>query len=139
MKVKSRAESEANYKAAIPSVAAKYSQGVQSATGVIEASKAGQALYVERMQNQDVLARRARGLEGVTDQDWKKAALEKGAARIGPGMQAGATKQQQNWEPCRQFLESTTLPPRTGDTRTNVMNRVVPIAEGMQRAVGKNV
>jgi len=137
VKVKSRAVREANFRAAIPGVAAKYKQGVQNTTGVIEAAKAAQGLYVERMSDSNVLARRMTGLNKVTDADWQNGAMNKGAARIGAGMEAAASKQAANYEPIAQALEAVQLPPRTADANTNIDNRVKPIVAAQQRAAGK--
>jgi hypothetical protein len=137
VKVKSRAIREANYRAAIPGVAAKYKNAVQATTGVIEAAKAGQGLYVERMTDSNVLARRLSGLNKVTDADWQNGAANKGASRIGPGMEAAASKQAANYDPIAQALEAVSLPPRTSDANTNIDNRVKPIVAAMKRAAGK--
>jgi hypothetical protein len=85
-------------------------------------------LYEEQMRNAAVLSRREKGLAGVSDEDWKKAAVEKGAARIGAGMTAGADKRTKNFEPYRAELSAMSLESKTADPSTNVDRRVKPIA-----------
>jgi len=137
VKVKDKQTCEANYRVAISSVPAKYKAGVQRTSGVIQAAKDGQALYVARMQDQSVLDRRLKGLEKVTDQDWQIGAINKGSNRIGPGMEAGAAKQSANWDPCRQALTALNLPARVADSNANIDNRVKPVVAAMKQAVGK--
>lgn len=137
MKVKDRATREKNYRAAIPQVASKYRDAVQKTTGVIEASLRAQSLYEEMMRREEILRRRAQGLQKVTDADWQRATIDKGAARIGPGMEAGAAKQVQNYEPIAQALEALSLPDRTADPIANIDNRVKPVVLTMKKAAGK--
>jgi hypothetical protein len=131
VKVKSASVIAQNYERSIAGVGPSYQQGVNNAQGWQQASIEGQSLYEARMREADVLARRAKGIAKVSDAEWKANALNKGAARIGPGMQAGAAKRTQNFEPYRQALESVTLPARTADGVTNVQNRVIPIVQAL--------
>ena len=112
------------YTAAIPTVAGKYADKVRKTTGVIEAAKRAEDLYAQKMQEAIANRSREKGLDKVTDEDWRKAALEKGAARIGPGMAAAVDKQARGYEPFRTALSSLELPARTADPMTNVQNRV---------------
>jgi hypothetical protein len=131
VKVKSATVIDQNYQRSIVGVGPSYQQGINNATGWQQASLDGQALYEARMREAEVLARRAKGISKVSDGEWKANALQKGASRIGPGMQAGAAKRTQNFEPFRQALEAVNLPPRTADGVTNVQNRVIPIVQAL--------
>jgi len=128
VRIKSATEIDKAYKDAIGNVPAKYKTGVQATTGWKEAAIAGQGLYEQQMSDRAVLARRQKGLESVADEDWKKNTIDKGAARIGAGMTAGADKRTKNYEPYRNEIAAITLPARTADPTQNVTNRVVPIA-----------
>ncbi len=127
----SQAEINKAYKDAIPRVPGKYREGIQGTTGFIEAAVAGQSNYETKMADTAVLARRGKRLAQLTDADWKNPALEKGAARIGQGMTAGADKQSRNYEPYRSALEGTTLPARTTDPMANIDNRVKGVVRVM--------
>lgn len=125
------------YESAIPVVAGRYKTGVEGTNNWKQAAVDGQGLYVQRMQDASVLARREKGLSKVSDQDWKAAALNKGVSRIGAGMQAGSAKQAANYEPIRSALEGVTLPARTADPMANIDARVKPIVQAAINAANK--
>ncbi len=131
MKMPSQAEINKKYKEAIPRVPGAYRDGVNKTTGFIDAAVAGQSNYETKMADTTVLARRGKALAKLTDADWKTPALEKGAARIGQGMQAGADKQSRNYEPYRAALDGATLPARTTDPMANIDNRVKGVVRVM--------
>lgn len=125
------------YSAAADRVAPRYTEGVQAASGVIEAAIRGQTRYVEMMTNAEVLARREAGLRKSSDAEWKAGALKKGAVRIGPGMKAAVDKQARGYAPIASALEGLTVPDAVADFRTNVANRLIPVVETQKRAAGK--
>lgn len=125
------------YLSAIPVVSGRYKAGVEGTNNWQASAIAGQGLYVARMQDAAVLSRREKGLQRVSDQEWKQNALDKGVSRIGPGMTAGANKQAMNYEPIRVALESVSLPPRTADPMANIDARVKPIVQAAINASGK--
>jgi hypothetical protein len=138
VRIKSATEIDRKYKAAIANVPAAYKDGVQATTDWKAKALEGQDLYEAQMQNRTVLQRRAKGLQAVTDDDWKKNAAEKGSARIGAGMTAGADKRTKNYEPYRKEIESIVLPARTADPMQNVQNRVGPIAVRLRELKNKS-
>lgn len=129
VKVKSAAQIAEAYNRAISAVGPAYQAGIQAANEWQGNSIAGQNLYEEKMRQQEVLARRATGIAKVSNEEWKSKSLQKGGARIGPGMEASKDKRTRNFEPYRQALESVQLPPRTADPMANVQNRVMPIVQ----------
>ena len=131
VKMPSQDEIKRAYTNSIPGVSGKYAEQVRKTTGVIEAAKAAEGLYAQKMQEAIANRSREKGLEKVTDEDWRKAALEKGAARIGPGMAAAVDKQAKGYEPYRTALASLELPDRTADPMTNVQNRVGGVVRAM--------
>lgn len=137
VRMPSRAAREEAYRNSIGAVPGKYKKGIESTTGWKEAALGGQNLYVQKMQDQSVLARREKGLQKVSDQDWKQGALVKGAVNIASGMQAGAAKQATNYEPIAQALAALELPERTADPMQNIDNRVKRVVETAMRASGK--
>ncbi len=120
-------ERKSRYTAAIAGVPQAYAAGINRTTDWKSKSLAGQNLYEEQMRNAEVLSRRAKGLEKVSDQDWKSKASSLGTTRIAAGMQAGAQKQADNYEPFAEALRSVELPARTSDPVQNVQNRVIPV------------
>ena len=54
----------------------------------------------------------AKGVGATPDEKWMSKSLSKGAARFGPGAQEAEADYQRGFEPFRQVIEGTTLPPR---------------------------
>lgn len=127
VKVKSASAIADAYNRAIGAVGPAYQAGIQAAVGWQEAAISAQSLYEDKMRDATVLARRATQLAKVSNEEWKQKALQKGASRIGPGMEASKDKRTRNFEPFRTALEGVQLPARTADPVTNVQNRVIPI------------
>lgn len=125
--VPNASERKAKYVAAIGGVPAAYNAGIQRTQGWKDAALGGQALYEEQMRNPNVLARRADGLQAVSEQDWKNKASTLGTQRIAAGMTAAADKQAQNYEPIAEALRGVNLQARTSDPMANIDNRVKPI------------
>ncbi len=105
-----------------------YRESVSKTSGVISAAIAAEGLWGQKMNEAISSQARAKGLARVSDADWQKAAMEKGAARIGPGMAAAVDKQASRFAPYLSELASIDLPARTADPATNVDNRVKTIA-----------
>ena len=131
VKVKSAQERKDAYTSAIGAVPGKYAKGIASTQGWKEAALSGQDLYVQKMNDAEVLSRRERGLQRTSEQTWKTNASTLGAQRIGAGMQAGADKQVQNYEPFAQALGGLQLAPRTADPMQNIDNRVKAVVATM--------
>lgn len=127
MKVKSQSDIKKNFEQSTSIVTERYKTGVSNAAWKDEAL-AGQSLYVEAMQNPNILARRSKGINKVSDEQWRSNTTIKGAPVIAVRMKDASGKQAGNFEPYRQALESMTLPAKTTDPATNVLNRVTPIA-----------
>ena len=137
VKMPSKAQIEQAYRSAIPVVSGRYKTGIEGTSNWKQAAIDGQTLYVQKMQDQSVRARREKGLNAVSDADWKNNALNKGVSRIGPGMEASAAKQANGYEPVRLAMEGLTLAPRVADANTNIDNRVKPVVAAAKAAVGK--
>lgn len=137
MKMPSKAQIQANYTNAIPVVAERYKAGVLATNDQKQKSIEGQSLYVQRMQDSNVLARRQKGIEAVPDGKWQQNALAKGVTRIGEGMRAGAADQANGYEKTRTALESLTLPPRVADPMANIDNRLKAVVQAVIAANNK--
>lgn len=129
MRVKGSADIDKAYRDSLGRVPENYKNGVDGVTDWKEKAIGGQGLYKEQMQKQEVLDRREKGLQAVSNEEWKSKAKTVGSSRIAAGMQANAAKRTQNFEPYRAELASIELPARTSDARANVNNRVGLIAE----------
>lgn len=130
VKVKSQSQIENNYRNAAGKAGSNYAASIDAITWQAEA-QAGQALYVQQMQNPEVLDRRSKGIGKVSDTHFKQALRDKGAPVIAGRMQAAAGKMAQGFAPYRAALEGVSLPPRSADPMQNVDNRVKPIVQAM--------
>lgn len=130
VKVKSEADMKTNYVAAAALVPTRYTQGVKGATWQAEAID-GQGLYVQRMQDPSVLARRSSGIAKVSDDTWRTNAVTKGAPIIGARMTAGADKQISGYRPYRDALTALTLPDKVADPMTNLTARAGAVVQTM--------
>lgn len=110
-------------------VPARYKRGVESAQNVIQKSKDAEDVWVARVTEAAQRRARSKGLDSVSDSDWKKAASEKGASRIGQGMNAGKDKFNKGMGEVLSTLQGITLPPRSADVSANIERvRVVAMA-----------
>lgn len=136
VKTKGLERSVKNWTGSIPIVSGRYTDGVDAASGVIEASKAAEDLWAEKMAAAVAARARSKGLDKVTDADWKRKAKEKGAARIGPGMRAAEDKFRSGMSEVISTIEGVSLPPRGPSGRENLVNRAGPIVDALE-ALGK--
>jgi hypothetical protein len=130
MKVKAESEIKKNYEDSAALVPGRFEAGVKTAAWKAPALD-GQDLYVTQMSNAGVLARRAKGIEKITDDSWRTTTVEKGKNVIGLRMKAASDKQVTGFRPYRTALESVTLPPKTADPMANLMNRAGAVVKAM--------
>lgn len=114
-------------------VPAAYQAGVQAARDVIAKGVAAEQLYAQRVQEAISSQRRANNLSKISDEDWRKAAREKGAARIATGMAASKEKFAKGMGEVLSVIQGTTIAPRTADPMANVDNRVKPIVANLAK------
>jgi len=130
VKVKSQATIEKNYRDAAGTAGARYAASIDSVTWNAEA-RAGQDLYVQQMQNAEVLARREAGISKVSDTEFRAAMRSKGAPTIAGRMAAAAGKMAAKYAPFSAALSSLTLPARVADPMQNIDNRLKPVVKLM--------
>ena len=122
----------ADYKTGTASKADKLVRKYTQKTGKLDAAKspAAQALYVQKMSDPAVLARRVQNLNKVSEADMNAAMQNKGRAAYANGTANSGDKWARNFTPYASVLDSTVanLPARTTDVSTNISNRVVPVA-----------
>jgi len=130
VKVKSIDKAKRNYKGAASTAAARYKEAIDGIDWQGPALEA-QALYEEQMMRAEVLARRASGIQKVSNSEMQTAMREKGAPVIGSRMAAADGKWGTGWSPYRSALEAVDLPPKTSDAMTNIDNRLKPIVAAL--------
>jgi len=129
IKMPSQSEMSRHYDEATSRVPAAYKDGVSANTSWHDNAVAGQKLYEQKMSDAEVLRRREKALARTTHEEWKSRAAELGAARIGPGMKAGAGKRAARYEPFRAALDGLTLSDKTPDPMVNIDNNVKAVVK----------
>lgn len=130
VKVKSETQIKKNYEDSTTLVPARFEAGVKDATWKDEAL-AGQDLYVTKMSMPDILARRAAGIERVSNETWRTDTITKGKGVIGARMKQASGKQVAGFRPYREALIATDLPPREADGMANLINRAGAVVKAM--------
>lgn len=130
MKIKSSAEISKKWDEAIGRVPGAYKDGVAGTTDWQEkaASDDAENLWKEKIDEAASRKARQKAIGAVSNEEWRSAAVNKGAARIGAGMTAAKAKRAAKFEPYRNAIEGLSLPAKTADPAQNVTNRVIPIA-----------
>jgi len=124
VKVKSLEEISNRYKEAASLVPGRYKRAVEKVTDWKERALAGQTLYEEKLADPTIRARRAKAIEKVSNEDWRKNAADIGAKRIGEGMRAKVDKHKAKYKPFRDALAALTLPEKVADPMANIDNRL---------------
>lgn len=130
VRVKPESEIKKNYEDSTALVPTRYEAGVRAAEWQGSALE-GQALYEEMMMRADVLARRAAGINRVSDEEWKSNAITKGKPTIGVRMKAASSKQVAGFRPYREVLLGIDLPAKTADPMANLMNRAGAVVQAL--------
>ena len=131
VKTKGVERTVSNWRGAIGGVPAKYKAGVEGTANWQERAMASEPLYAARTQEAISAGRRAKALSGVSNEEWKRAASDKGSARIGSGMTAAEPKYRNKIANVLSTIESTTIAERTADPMANIDGRVKPIAKAL--------
>jgi len=130
VKVKSEAEIKKNFEDSTALVPARFEAGIKTAEWQ-NAAIAGQDLYEQQMRRDEILRRRETGIAKVSNEAWKKDAIDKGKGVIGARMKAASDKQVTGYRPYREALSALTLPPRTTDPMQNLINRAGAVVDTM--------
>lgn len=133
VETKSMEQTQKNWEASHGRIPGAYSDGVKNAKDVIAKAIAAEDLYAQKVQEAVASKRRARKLAEVSDEQWRAAALEKGAARIGPGMAAAKAQYNKGMGRVLSTIQGVTIAPRTSDPMANIDNRVKPIVAALAK------
>jgi len=133
VKIKSSAEIAKKWDEAIGRVPAAYKSGVSRTTDWAEKASSDEAenLWSEKIAEAAAAKRRQKAVSVVSNEEWKGAAMDKGAARIGAGMSASKGKRTANFEPYRNAIEGVSLPAKSADPMANIDARVKPIVNAL--------
>jgi len=133
VKIKSSAEIAKKWEDAIGRVPGAYKAGVTRTNDWAEKASSDEAesLWNAKIAEAAAAKRRQKAVSAVSNEDWKRAASEKGSARIGAGMTAAKSKRTSNFEPYRSAIEGVSLPAKSADPMANIDARVKPIVSAL--------
>lgn len=140
MVLKTKEEARANFEAAIAYIPDRYRAGVSKADWHTPAkSDAAEKNYADAISKAVAAKKRQRAIAEMSNEDWKNAAINKGAPIIGDRIRTALDKWAAEWGPLYDQVASkvSTLPPKTLDWRANINNRLVPVVETWKKAAGK--
>ena len=140
MVLKTKEQAKQNLEAAIAYIPERYKAGVQQADWFGPASSAqAETNYAASVQKAITGKTRQKGIQKVTNEDWKNAAIAKGAPIIGERLRSALDKYAARWGPMYDKVTSTVngLPPKTTDFMANINNRLVPTVKVWKAAAGK--
>jgi len=140
MVLKTKEEARANFEAAVSYIPARYTAGVQKADWLTPAkSDQAEKNYADQVSKAVAAKTRQKEIAKVTNEDWRNAAVNKGAAIIGARITDALPKWAAEWGPKYDMVASkvATLPPKGVDWRNNINTRLVPVVETWRKSTGK--
>lgn len=124
VKIKPLEEISKRYDEAASFVPARYKRAVEKVSDWKTPALEGQELYDTKMSSDEVRARRGKAIEKMSNEDWKKPAVELGSRRIGTGMKAKVDKHKKKFAPFHSALSALELPKRSASWEENIENRL---------------
>jgi len=140
MVLKTKEEARANFEAAVSYIPDRYRAGVEKADWLTPAkSDVAEKNYADAVSKAVAEKRRQKRIAELTNDDWKRAATEKGAPIIGERIRGALDKWMARWGPMYDKVAAVvpSLPPKTLDWRANINNRLVKVVETWKKAAGK--
>lgn len=140
MVVKTKEEAKANFEASISYIPDRYKAGVAKADWLTPAkSDASEKNYADAVTKAVGQKARQKAIQGMTNDEWKTAATNKGAPIIGERIRGALDKWAAEFGPMYDQVCSkvATLPPAGLDWRANINSRLVPTVEAWRKAAGK--
>ena len=134
-------QASSNYTASVDLVPERYKQGITAADWASKANAPeAQQNWSTGVQRAASEGRYAAGVSRVSNEQWKQAALTKGANSIAAGMQMGAEKYARRFAPILQAMQNAvqSLPARSADANANIDARLKPVVAAAQAAARGN-
>jgi len=141
MALKDVADARAGLEEALPLIPTRYQRGIERARWKeAAASDAAEKNFADAMSKVVSEKRRKKGIDKISDEEWKAASINKGAPIIGDRVRQALDKYEQNFGEVynKAKAEFERLPPKTTDWRANINNRLVKTVEAWKKASGKS-
>lgn len=133
-------QARANFDAAAATIPERYKLGVAAAEWQSAAmSDAAEANFNAGISKALAEKSRQKGIRGVSNEEWRKQAIDKGGAVIGTRIRDSLAKWQEKFAPIYQAVQSEVgrLPARTVDPMANIDARLKPVVLAWRKAAGK--
>lgn len=140
MVVKTKEQARANFEAAVTYIPDRYKAGIMVADWLTPAkSDVAERNYADAVSKAVAEKRRQKAIAAMTNDEWKNAAITKGAPIIAERIRTALDTWLRNWGPMYDQVVSvvSTLPPKTLDWRANINNRLVKVVETWKKAAGR--
>ena len=140
MVTKTLEEAKANFEASIGYIPDRYRSGIAKADWLGPAkSDVAEKNFAEGISKAVSQKTRQKEIAKMSNEDWKNAAINKGAPIIGDRIRGALEKWSANFGPIYGTVISkvAALPPKTVDWRANINNRLVPVVEQWRKGAGK--
>lgn len=138
---KTKEEARANFENSIGYIPDRYRSGVSKADWLTPAkSDNAEKNYAAGVGAAVSGKFRQKAIASMSNEDWKTAAVNKGAPIIGDRIRGALDKWAANFGPKYDQVVArvAALPPRTTDWRANINSRLVPVVETWRKAAGKS-
>jgi len=129
--VKPLADAKKHFEEIIPKIPERYEAEVKRAAWRDPAIE-GEDLFKEAMAVVIAEELRRKGIEKLTDDQWRSTTVEKGKPIIGTRIRARLDVWATNWSPYRSALEAVELPAKVIDWEANIDARVKPIVRALK-------
>jgi len=140
MVVKTKEQARANFEAAVTYIPDRYKAGIMVADWLTPAkSDVAERNYADAVSKAVAEKRRQKAIAAMTNDEWKNAAITKGAPIMAERIRTALDTWLRNWGPMYDQVVSvvSTLPPKTLDWRANINNRLVKVVETWKKAAGR--
>jgi len=140
MVIKTKEQARTNFEAALNYIPERYKAGVEVADWHTAAkSDAAESNYAAAISKAVAEKRRQKAIAALSNEDWRSAAINKGAPIIGERIRMALDKWQAKWGAVYDKVVPVVqaLPPKTIDWRANINNRLVKVVEAWKKAAGK--
>ena len=133
-------EARANFESSIAYIPARYEASVKKADWLTNAkSDAAEKNYADATSKAISQKTRQKAIASMTNDEWKNAAVNKGAPIIGQRISGAMDKWKANWGPKYDQVVQTVaqLPPAGTDFMQNITTRLIPVVKKWKQTAGK--
>jgi len=132
VKVKDTTTAKANYAGSSSEAVRRWKQEIPKAEWKAASLSAG-AVDLHRVKTIEALdaGRREKGIEAVSDAEWRSRTLSKGGSTMASAMNQSADKWAAKTQPYLDAMKSVDLPAKTADPMQNIDNRQKPVVQAL--------